>query len=127
MLSEDADGRVILAGDFTTYGGIHRNGIARTLQSSYGLRHFEPAKLTAADPKLSILAYPNPATDRLTIDNLAVGSTVFIFNTFGQLVDKHMTGDTKIAIGTSNYANGVYFIAVEYKGKITNAKFIVNN
>jgi hypothetical protein len=38
-----------------------------------------------------------------------------------------MTGDTKIAIGTSNYANGVYFIAVEYKGKITNAKFIVNN
>ena len=125
--AEDADGRVILAGDFTTYGGIHRNGIARTLQSSYGLRHFEPAKLTAADPKLSILAYPNPATDRLTIDNLAVGSTVFIFNTFGQLVDKHMTGDTKIAIGTSNYANGVYFIAVEYKGKITNAKFIVNN
>jgi uncharacterized delta-60 repeat protein len=125
--AEDADGKVILAGDFTGYGGVHRNGIARVLEPESVFRNFESAPLTINEPdNFSLVAYPNPATSNLTIDNLEIGSTVIILNTLGQVVDRRVMADHKTTIETSTYENGVYFIHAEYAGKIKNAKFIVS-
>jgi uncharacterized delta-60 repeat protein len=124
--AETADGNLIIGGDFTTYRGVHRNGIARILESS--VVHYSksmPVAINESDDH-SILAYPNPATSNLTIDNLEIGSTVIILNTLGQVVDKRIVEDHKMAIEISAYDTGVYFIHAEYDGKMKRSKFIVS-
>jgi uncharacterized delta-60 repeat protein len=124
--AENMDGKVIIGGDFTTYGDVHRNGIARVLQPGDGVRNLEPAFLAANDPNhLLIRTSLNSTTYKLTIDNLAIGSTITILNASGNVVDRRDIKDHKTIIETANYKNGVYFIHEEYEGKIRSAKFIV--
>jgi uncharacterized delta-60 repeat protein len=125
--AEDAGGNLIIGGDFTTYGNVHRNSIARILEPAYVVRYFERTPLTANElDNRSLLAYPNPAATELTIDNLTIGSTVIITNTLGQVVNQQVAEDRKTIIETSTYENGIYFIHVEYAGKTQVAKFIVS-
>lgn len=125
--AQNADGSIIIGGDFTSYGGVHRNGIARALQTVTPPPYIDgPALLTDELETPSMLAYPNPATYSLTIDNLASGSTVTVLNSLGQVVNKVVVGDHKTIIETSSYQSGIYFIQAEHAGKTQNAKFIVN-
>lgn len=122
----DVDGKVIIGGDFTTYGDVHRNGIARILEPGEGLRNPVPPSLAVNDPNyLSIRTALNPATYKLTIDNLFSGSNLSILNASGQVMDKRMITDHKIIVDTSAYANGVYFIYEEHEGKTRTVKFVV--
>jgi uncharacterized delta-60 repeat protein len=124
--AEDSDGKVILGGDFTTYGDVHRNGIARALEPGDRPRNLEPSSSTANDPNhLSIRTSLNPVNYKLTIDNLTSGSSITILNAAGQLMDKRVVTDHKTIVETSTYTNGVYFIHIEYEGKTRSSKFVV--
>jgi uncharacterized delta-60 repeat protein len=124
--AEDIDGKIIIGGDFTTYGDVHRNGIARVLQPGDGVRNPDLTSLAVNDPDhLLIRTSFNPTTYRLTIDNLANGSTITILNASGNVVDKRDIKDHKTIIETATYKNGVYFIHEEYQGKMRSAKFVV--
>jgi uncharacterized delta-60 repeat protein len=124
--AENIDGKVIIGGDFTSYGDVHRNGIARVLQPGDGVRNLEPAFLDVNDPNhLLIRTSLNPTTLKLTIDNLANGGTLTILNASGNIVDKRDIKDHKTVIETTTYKNGVYFIHEEYEGKTRSAKFVV--
>jgi uncharacterized delta-60 repeat protein len=124
--AENVDGKIIIGGDFTTYGDVHRNGIARVSQPGDVVRNPEPAFSGINDPnRLSIRTSLNPSTYKLTIDNLAKGSSIVILNSSGNVVEKRDIKDYKTVIETANYKNGVYFIHEEYQGKMRSAKFVV--
>lgn len=62
--------------------------------------------------------FPNPASHAVTVktDNTAVGGTLLLMNTTGQLVSEQEIRNTQITLPVSALANGVYFI------KVTNSK-----
>lgn len=67
--------------------------------------------------------YPNPATDKLCLENIPAQSVEFsIFNTLGQKV---MTGTTCGTISVSGLENGLYFVQVRNGNWQQTAKFVV--
>lgn len=125
--AETEDGKILIGGDFTSYDGSHRNGIARIVPET-PCRSAREADITAKDEALqrSIIVYPNPAAYNLTIANLDPGSGVAVLNVLGELIDEKVAQNEHLTIETSNYTNGIYFIRTLNNGSITNTKFIVN-
>lgn len=123
-----ANGKVIIGGDFTTYNGIRRNGLARLKQTAPapGRDSFAEANTLNEEGSGILSVYPNPATNNLNVDNLTPGSTLLIFNVRGELVEKKIANSEKITIQISNYSNGLYFITNDKNRKTTGTKFIVN-
>ncbi len=82
----------------------------------------------------NILAYPNPASDVLTIDLGALNEeplSISLTDIMGQLVyavkPSGSTTDKQIySINTGNFPNGVYFITVNTKGKTSCQKIVIN-
>lgn len=56
--------------------------------------------------------YPNPATNHITIDHLAAGQIVRIFNLNGKLVKHLNTTAKRLSIPVSDLSNGVYVIQI---------------
>ncbi|MHC1708371.1 MAG: T9SS type A sorting domain-containing protein [Bacteroidales bacterium] len=69
----------------------------------------------------SVLVYPNPVKDQLTITAVGNGiSKVAVLNSLGQSVFESLNADKDIVINTSNFERGLYFVVVETaKGKTT--------
>ena len=70
--------------------------------------------------------YPNPATDVL---NIATGAEMpdsyTIMNSLGQVVaEGKITNDASLAVNTSAYSNGVYFIKINKGSQFKTLKFI---
>lgn len=125
------NGKVIIAGDFASYNNIPRNGIARISfdRENAILREEASTPLVSnitATKESTILLYPNPAITNLTIDNLAIGSTLTIRNALGKLVYSAIVTDQKSKLAVSAYANGIYFVTNEFNGRANNIKFVVN-
>ena len=125
--AETDDGKILIGGDFTFYGGAHRNGIAR-IAPEVPCRAEQAADLISEDvtSQLTILVYPNPVTNNLTISNLNAGSSIIVLNALGERMDEKVAQSERLTIETSNYANGIYFIRTLQNGTVTNTKFIVN-
>jgi hypothetical protein len=67
----------------------------------------------------NLIVYPNPATDKLTISNIKVGSQLMIFNAAGNKVLQQEATATKITLNVSNLKSGVYFIKADnYKATV---------
>ncbi|MFN3021513.1 reprolysin-like metallopeptidase [Chryseobacterium sp. TY3] len=73
--------------------------------------------------KNGLQVYPNPASDVITINNIAAKSTYQIFNMAGQVVANGAT-DGKVQV--SKLDKGVYIITVESNGQKSQTKFIKN-
>jgi hypothetical protein len=56
--------------------------------------------------------FPNPANDRLIIDNLVPNSSVIIRNSLGKIVHTAHVNDTIHIMSTSSFANGIYLIEI---------------
>jgi hypothetical protein len=90
---------------------------------------------TAPSHVSAISLYPNPATDAVnltySLSNAAVVSFE-IHNIIGQNVQNIKPselnqGDYRTTINTSEFRNGVYFVAVKEDGKVINTlKFVIN-
>lgn len=101
------------AQEFLLLGG-HVNCATCTTVSDVGVNTINNIK--------GVKAYPNPATDGLTI-MFAINGTadvnVSLTNTVGQVVKSKTVktiGDNKVVFSTSDLSNGVYFYTVEVNG-----------
>jgi hypothetical protein len=69
--------------------------------------------------------YPNPATDRIFIDN-ARGSEIRIFNLSGQILRSDIASTDKQIIDISNLQGGVYFVRISNDNAVVTEKLLVN-
>jgi hypothetical protein len=61
----------------------------------------------------AIIAYPNPVTDFLTIENQK-SKSVTIFNALGQkIIEKNNLPSTKTELNFSDFPKGIYFLSFE--------------
>ncbi|MDA0178192.1 MULTISPECIES: M43 family zinc metalloprotease [Mesoflavibacter] len=75
----------------------------------------------------TISIYPNPTTDVLNIKatNNNLPESYKVYNMLGQLVaSKTILNDSDLAVSTSNYSNGMYFIKIEKEGNVLSLPFI---
>jgi hypothetical protein len=74
-----------------------------------------------------LLLYPNPAKDLVTFANLPLGETqIKVFDLSGKEVfTKHINAETT-TINTTNFANGVYLVRINYNGNVAHKKLVVN-
>jgi hypothetical protein len=70
--------------------------------------------------------YPNPAKETITVGNFPFGSNVTITDITGKQIYSSVAKTESLTIGTSNFANGIYFIQVESKGAVSNRKIMVS-
>ncbi|OWK74603.1 propanediol utilization protein [Flavobacteriaceae bacterium JJC] len=70
----------------------------------------------------AIQVYPNPAVDLLNITKVSDKATYTIFNMAGQAVSKGKVSNNKVQV--SQLEKGVYMIAVDNGGEVSQVKFI---
>lgn len=69
--------------------------------------------------------YPNPATQSITIENIASDINIAVYNTTGQCVLQTTTSGNKIVIDVSNLSNGIYIVRLTGKdGRQGISKFV---
>ena len=82
------------------------------------------------DPGFQISLFPNPVVDQLTITAAGdlQGAVIHIVNSLGQQVLQTASGsmeeNNRMVIQTSGLAPGVYFLSLEYNGKVTVSRFV---
>ncbi len=76
---------------------------------------------------LNLTAYPNPATDAITIkvNGTVVNGTVNVTNALGQVVLTQTINGNSTSIDLSNFANGIYNYSVITNNGISTAQFVV--
>jgi len=115
------DGKLIIGGDFTSYNGIARNGIARINTD---------AALSTIEFENNILnIFPNPSDGYFTIqiDNLIGTKTIEIYTIIGQKIySKHLT-ENKNTLDLSNKSKGIYFYKIydDNNSQIKSGKLIL--
>jgi len=66
-----------------------------------------------------INAFPNPASDRITVETSVHGSKIFIlYDARGQLLKTIETLDQETDFNISSYQPGLYMIGVRQHGKL---------
>lgn len=75
----------------------------------------------------SIIVYPNPAKDRITIELGVVNENLSIElnNVLGQTIYSVNTTESINTINTSNYVSGVYFLNIKLNNKVVAVKKVV--
>jgi len=75
----------------------------------------------------SIITYPNPVSNKLTIFGLQGKSYLRIINQLGQTLSEQKTIANSFSIDLSNYKSGVYTLSIsDDLGRITTKKIIKN-
>ena len=79
-------------------------------------------------PAASLTAYPNPAIDYMlvTLDEVNIGATAFLFNSFGELVLKQPIFNKSGVLDLTSLQTGVYMLDVVSGGTTLRQKVIVN-
>lgn len=85
--------------------------------------------LSNVENNIAIIAYPNPASDKLTIafeERLSVDNTITISNLLGQKVYTKVNFENlSLEVNTSELTNGVYYINVRSANKTSVLPFTV--
>jgi PKD repeat protein len=77
------------------------------------------------DIQLSFSIYPNPATERLTIDaGIAVKANIKMMDLSGRVVLSSKMNQSQLSVDVSALADGVYMIRIEYGNKSITRKII---
>jgi GH25 family lysozyme M1 (1,4-beta-N-acetylmuramidase) len=78
--------------------------------------------------KMDVLLYPNPASDRITIENTSFNNngkeSIAVYNMQGQLVLYQQVTEPKTEIEISGYKTGLYIVKVESGSRVEVKKFI---
>jgi hypothetical protein len=73
----------------------------------------------------SILIYPNPTNDQLTIETNSIIKEICITNTLGQVVIKQAAHNNKRTISTGHLLPGIYFITITDEANRKTTKKII--
>lgn len=99
---------------------ITSNGIGKTLMitdSSNGNKvYYNSFYLNTKENniiKKSFSAYPNPAKESLTIENIDKNLSIKVYDLSGKLVLETKSNDQKVKIETSSLQKGQYIVAIE--------------
>ena len=71
-----------------------------------------PLSVNSQDSKISLLLYPNPVTDKMTLRSDSNISNVYIFNSIGTEVLKVSVKNNKAILNFSELDSGLYFVKV---------------
>lgn len=69
-----------------------------------------------------VSVYPNPTTDKITVENLAGNATVRILDLQGRLVYEQQTHGASATIEMTKFNKGVYIMVIESNGKVLHKK-----
>ena len=69
--------------------------------------------------------FPNPATDKITIQSSSIINNIVIINCVGQVMYKESHNNNLINIKTENYNAGIYIIQIESNNEIINKKIMI--
>ncbi|UPT68041.1 MAG: T9SS type A sorting domain-containing protein [Sphingobacteriales bacterium JAD_PAG50586_3] len=79
------------------------------------------------DNKPQIKLFPNPASDIITITNLALGSHYMVYDGNGKTVLSGNNSTGILSFPCKGFANGTYTISITHKGTATTKKFIIQH
>ncbi len=71
------------------------------------------------------VVYPNPATDKVTIESESIINEVRIYNNMGQLVYSGEFNNDQVTVNTSNFITGMYIVQVRSGKAIEVRKLII--
>lgn len=104
---EQTDGKLLVAGNFSSYNGTARNVIVRlnpVVTSTLSVLNTEKKQLTI---------YPNPAQNFVTISNIKTGSVVELYDMTGKLLKTTKALGNSVTLDTTNHQNGIYLVKVD--------------
>lgn len=119
---DEAAGDLFLSGTGNAGFNIRRGFTAR-LHSATAALHDSPAKS-------SLLLYPNPASETMTIkfpDSFSGESIVMMYSTDGKLQEKFTVNEQVIFMNLSSWSEGLYWIIVQNGDQQLSGKFIVRH
>lgn len=111
--------------DLTPYGfsGI----IESSLQNCASITIIYTETIEDIKAALSVKMYPNPTTNKLTIESADKIETVSVVNLLGQSVLVKEVGLKQVVLNTSVLENGIYLLRVKTEYGIMNKKIVVEN
>jgi hypothetical protein len=76
--------------------------------------------------EVEFLLYPNPATDKITIESSSIqkNATISIYNIQGQLLLRQVWQQTKHYIDISSFSKGVYFVNIKSEKENFSWRFV---
>jgi hypothetical protein len=122
----------LISGDFTVVDGYSKNG---GQLCEFAKNTLNTATFDSCDDCRNVLAYPNPATDFVTIrfkPEYGVNTKVILFNLYGQSIKVLFNnvvgkGDVnEIKLNVNNLNNGLYFIKIMNGPSTLTKKIIIN-
>ncbi len=85
---------------------------------------YPPAGVPNVQPSYSLHIYPNPAHDKLFIDNMPAGTAIIVYNMLGQVMRVPISNGGKVEMDISVLPSGIYNIAYSKDDMRGNARFV---
>ncbi len=73
----------------------------------------------------NLVVYPNPASDKITIESESIIDEVRIYNNMGQLVYSGQFDNSQIMVNTSTFITGMYIVQVRSGEAVEVRKLII--
>ena len=134
-LKQQADGKIIVGGSFTTFNGLSAGNITR-IYGSAGVQARSSSEIFQSEPEIdtnpnysAITIYPNPSKGIYTIDLSyeKEPTKIVIHNVLGELVyDQLLTPQTQNQIDLTHLAKGYYIARINNESRSTQQKLIKN-
>ncbi len=113
-----ADGNILVGGDFKTYNGTGIELMARIIGDSPNVTHEN-----LSQKEMSI--YPNPSTGIFTLQSDEIPQNILVFDKTGRIILSQTPNNNSTSIDLSKYAADVYFIQVKYNDLIEISKAVM--
>lgn len=75
----------------------------------------------------NVRVYPNPATEKLWVEEAAIGSILSLRNIQGDVIQSYISDDMKMLIDLSDLQSGIYFLTIENGNSSINRKVIITH
>lgn len=95
-------------------------------QFQFGTVTVEPTSSVAEAINFSEMAiYPNPASNKLSVEGLKAGALVQVFDLNGRMQMSHLCTASLHSFSVDQLVDGIYFISVEMEGQRTTRKLVI--
>ena len=99
------------------YIADHQNNVIRKVT-------YTPTSISSSNIIPSVIVYPNPAKDKLTVSANATSGTLEIFNLTGQSIFNSKFSEN-IEIDLTNFSEGIYSLVLKSDKEIATKKIII--